>query len=121
LEAGLDFAVAFDKGDFIGREALLNQREEGIEQKLCCIVLSKPSIVVTGNEPIFERGQERGLGWVTSGGYGYTLKKSIAYGYLPLSHALVGTSVEIEILGERIEAVVVKEPLWDLKGERIRA
>jgi glycine cleavage system T protein len=121
LEAGLGFAVAMDKGDFIGREALLKQRSDGITQKLCCMTLTEPSIVVTGNEPLFGRESDQILGWVTSGGYGYAVAKSIAYGYLPVSHASAGTLVEIEILGERVEAMVVREPLWDSKGERVKA
>ena len=59
-------------------------------------------------------------GWVTSGGYGYSVEKSIAYGYLPLEHADIGASLDIEIMGERIPAEVVREPLWDADGARIR-
>jgi 4-methylaminobutanoate oxidase (formaldehyde-forming) len=58
---------------------------------------------------------------VTSGGYGYTVRKSIAYGYLPFECAPVGTELEIEIFGERVKAQVTDEPLYDPKGEKIRA
>jgi 4-methylaminobutanoate oxidase (formaldehyde-forming) len=61
------------------------------------------------------------VGWVTSGGYGYSVRKSIAYGYLPVEQAAPGTQLDVEILGERVAAEVVREPLWDPKGERIRA
>jgi len=74
-----------------------------------------------GNEPIRTPEDSRVIGWVTSGGYGYSVRKSIAYGYLPSEHAAVGTRLDIELLGERIEAEVSREPLWDPKRERIRA
>jgi 4-methylaminobutanoate oxidase (formaldehyde-forming) len=60
------------------------------------------------------------VGRVTSGGYGYTVEKSIAYAYLPAEHG-VGTEVDVELFGERVPGVVVEEPLFDPKGERIRA
>src|SRR5205085_1447605 len=81
-EAGLGFAVRLEKGDFIGREALLRRRAEGLRQRLCCLVLADPTTVVLGGEAILD-GDEA-VGRVTSGGYGYTVKKSIAYGYLPI-------------------------------------
>ena len=120
FEAGLGFAVRLNKGEFIGREALLAQKEAGIRQKLCCMTLADPTAVVIGKEPIRLRGEEEVIGWVTSGGYGYAVGKSIAYGYLPVEQSAVGTELTIEILGERIEAVVEREPLWDPKGERVR-
>ena len=60
-------------------------------------------------------------GRVTTGGYGYTVERSIAYAYLPPEHAEVGTAVEVEIFGEWVAGEVAAEPLFDPKGERIRA
>jgi len=57
---------------------------------------------------------------VTSGGYGYSLERSIAYAYLPARHAEAGTRVEIEVFGEQVAAEVTTEPLWDPGGDRIR-
>jgi glycine cleavage system aminomethyltransferase T len=119
FESGIGFAVALDKGDFIGREALLQQKQAGLKTKLCCLTLAESSAVVIGKEPI--RAGDKIIGWVTSGGYGYTVGKSIAYGYLPAEYAKVGTPLDVEILGERIKAVVEREPLYDPKGERIKA
>ncbi len=118
-ESGMGFAVALDKGDFIGREALLKQKQNGIQTRLCCLTLADPTAIAIGKEPI--RAGDRVIGWVTSGGYGYTVRKSIVYGYLPIEHAAVGTELDVEILGERIKAVVEREPLYDPKGERIKA
>ena len=61
------------------------------------------------------------VGRVTSGGYGYTVERSIAYAYLPASVAAVGTRVDAEIFGEWIPGRVAEEPLFDSRGERIRS
>jgi 4-methylaminobutanoate oxidase (formaldehyde-forming) len=121
FEAGLGFAVKLDKGEFIGRDALVKQKETGLKQKLCCMTLEDDRVVVLGKEPIRTSDGEKIIGWVASGGYGYAVGKSIAYGYLPVEYAEVGTQLEVEIFEERINAVVEREPLWDPKGKRIRA
>jgi glycine cleavage system T protein len=118
-EAGLGFAVRLDKGDFIGRGALQRQKAEGLRRKLCCLTLADPAATAIGNEPV--RAGEQVLGWVTSGGYGYSVAQSIAYAYLPMEHAAPGSALDVEILGERIPAVVAREPLWDPKGIRIKS
>ncbi|MBI4762461.1 MAG: GcvT family protein [Chloroflexota bacterium] len=118
-EAGLGFAVKLEKGNFIGREALLKQKTEGIKRKLCCITLADDRTIVLGKEPIRAGGQL--VGWVASGGYGYSVKKSIAYAYLPVEYAAIGTKLEIECFGEQVEAEVAPPVLWDPKGERIKA
>jgi glycine cleavage system aminomethyltransferase T len=118
-EAGLGFAVRLNKGDFIGREALVRQKETGLQRKLCCLTLAESAAIAIGNEPI--RSGDNVISWVTSGGYGYSVGQSIGYGYLPVEYAAVGTALNIEIIGERVEAVVAAEPLWDPTGERIKA
>jgi 4-methylaminobutanoate oxidase (formaldehyde-forming) len=119
-EAGLGFAVALNKpADFMGKQALVKQKAEGIKQKLCCVVLSDPHTVVFGNEPIRHEGKV--VGWVTSGGYGYSIEKSIAYTYLPVELAKPGVKVTVECFGVEIPAEVQKEPLYDPKGEKIKA
>ncbi len=120
LEAGLEFAVKFEKGEFIGREALLRQKEEGIRKRLCCLAVDPAwKIIPLGKEAVWYNG--RPVTWVTSGGYGYTVGHAIAYAYLPIEAARPGTPVEIEYFGERIPARVVEEPLYDPRGERVRA
>jgi len=118
-EAGLGFAVKLDKGDFMGRAALIRQKEAGLRRKLCCLSLADKTTVPIGNEPV--RSDDQVVSWITSGGYGYSVGKSIAYAYLPVEYAAVGTSLDVDILGERIEATVEREPLWDPRGERIKA
>jgi glycine cleavage system T protein len=116
-EAGLGFAVKLDKGDFVGREALVTAKEN-VARKLACLVLAKPKSVALGSEPVQIDGET--VGRVTSGGYGYTVERSIAYAYVPAAKAEAGQPVEVEIFGEWIGGEVADEPLWDPAGERIR-
>jgi 4-methylaminobutanoate oxidase (formaldehyde-forming) len=116
FEAGLGFAVKLDKGDFIGREALAATHEP--DRRLACLVLEDPRAVALGSEPV--RVEDEIVGRVTSGGYGYTVERSIAYAYLPSSAAEPGTAVEVEIFGEWVAGSVAEEPLFDPTGERIR-
>ena len=117
FEAGLGFAVKLDKGEFIGRDALIAANEPA--RRLACLVLDDPRSVALGSEPVRVDGEI--VGRVTSGGYGYTVERSIAYGYLPVASVASGTGVEVEIFGEWIAGTVADEPLFDPKGERIRA
>jgi glycine cleavage system T protein len=115
-EAGLGFAVKPDKGvDFIGRDAL----RPDPDRRLACLVLADPRSVCLGSEPVRVGGQVAGR--VTTGGYGFAVERSIAYAYVPAAAATVGTAVEVEVFGEWVGAEVVAEPLWDPRGERIRA
>ena len=121
FEAGLGWAVRFDKGDFIGREALLKIKDEGLSRKLSCLTLDNPNAVLMGKEPIMVAGNGHKLGYVTSSNYGYTLGKFIAYGYLPTDYAKTGTQVEIEYFGQRFAATVQNEPLYDADMTKIKA
>jgi 4-methylaminobutanoate oxidase (formaldehyde-forming) len=121
FEAGLGFAVDLEKGDFIGRQALLQQQESGIKQKLCCMSLADERTIALGKEPIRPAGVDTIIGWVASGGYGYSVGKSIVYAYLPVDYAKVGTELEIELFGENVTAVIERSPLYDPQGERIRS
>ena len=119
FEAGLGFAVKLDKGDFIGREALVAAQDEPLERKLACLVLEEPRAVALGSEPVRMDGEV--LGRVTSGGFGYSVERSIAYAYVPAGSAEPGRPVEVEIFGDWVAGEVAEEPLWDPAGERIRA
>ena len=119
FEAGLGFAVKLDKGDFIGREALVAAQDEPLERQLACLVLEEPRAVALGSEPVRMDGEV--LGRVTSGGFGYSVERSIAYAYVPAGSAEPGRPVEVEIFGDWVAGEVAEEPLWDPAGERIRA
>ena len=118
-EGGVGFAVKLDKpGGFVGRDALVEARETGPRAVLCCLTLSDPRSVALGNEPV--RAGDSIVGRVTSGGYGYSVERSIAYAYLPPEHAGAGTGVAVEIFGRWVEGEVAEEPLFDPSGERLR-
>jgi 4-methylaminobutanoate oxidase (formaldehyde-forming) len=100
---------------FIGREALVDREPH---RRLACLVLDDPRSVALGNEPVRTGGQV--CGRVTSGGYGYTVGRSIAYAYLPVE-VEVGAVVEVDIFGRWVGGEVAREPLFDAAGERVRA
>jgi glycine cleavage system aminomethyltransferase T/glycine/D-amino acid oxidase-like deaminating enzyme len=116
-EGGLGFCVKLDKpSGFIGRDALTDVEPA---RRLACLTLADPRSVALGNEPV--RIGAEVVGRVTSGGYGYTVGRSIAYAYLPSEHLKAGTEVTVEIFGSWIEGTVVAEPLHDPRSERIRS
>ena len=117
FEAGLGFAVKLDKDEFLGREALLERQEP--DRRLACLVLDDPRSVALGSEPVRVEGEL--VGRVTSGGYGYTVERSIAYAYLPAERCVAGQPVEVEIFGEWTSGEVADEPLYDPAGARVRA
>jgi len=118
LEAGLDFCVRLDKGDFIGRQALLTQKEKGITRKLCCLTIESDPLMPVGKEAILHGDSVIGL--VTSGGFGHTIRKPIAYGYLPVNYSKPGTRLQIEVAASRYEATVEKEPLYDPEDIKVK-
>ena len=118
-EAGIGFAVRMRKGDFLGRDELRKIRAQGLTRRLCCMTLDDPAAVVMGKEPIVDG--DRVLAYVTSANYGHSIGRGIVYGYLPMSYAKVGTSVDVLYFGERLQATVAKEPLYDPSGEKMKA
>ncbi len=116
-EAGLGFAVRMEKGDFLGRDALLGVTEETVPRRLVALLLDDPLAVVMGKEPVYADGTP--VGYVTSAAYGYTIGASIAYAWLPRA-ATPGTRVTVGYFGEQLPATVTEEPLFDPKMTRIR-
>jgi 4-methylaminobutanoate oxidase (formaldehyde-forming) len=126
LEAGLGFTAVWDKpGGFIGREALLGQRETGVHQRLVVLTLEDPEPLMYHNEPVWRDG--RLVGRTTSAMFGHTIGRSIALGYVrsddgPVtSEWLKAGSYEIEIATERYAAAASFRAPYDPKNERIRA
>jgi dimethylglycine oxidase len=117
LSAGIGFAVRWAK-DFQGKAALQAIRERGVARRLVPMLLDDPEAVVLGKEPVRAGGAV--VGYVTSAGYGYTIGRCIAYGYLPAQLAAEGTKVEVEYFDRRYRATVASEPLFDPKGERLK-
>ena len=117
-EAGLGFAVRLNKGDFIGREALV-QHKANLTRRLCCLTFDDPTVAIVGKEPVLDG--ERVLGYVTSANYGYCVGRSLLYAYLPLDAAAEGTRVDVYYFGQRYPASVTREPLFDPQHQRLKA
>jgi len=120
FEAGLGFCVHFDKGDFIGKAALLEKKQKGFANKLCTLVLDGEDFTqIYGGEAICHEGKV--LTRVRSGGYGFTVKKNILLAYLPTEMAKPGTKVDVELIEGMRVAEVTASVLYDPKGEKLKA
>jgi 4-methylaminobutanoate oxidase (formaldehyde-forming) len=116
-EAGLGFAVSLKKENFHGKAAAV-AAQANLTRKLVAITFDDITCVPFGSEPI--RIGEKIVGRIKSGGQGYTIKKAIAYAYLPIAQTEVGTKVDVELFGTWRSGVICAEPLFDPSNERIR-
>lgn len=119
IEAGMERFVKYDKGDFVGRRALLRRKEEGIQTRLVYLEVAAGDADVRGGEPLIDG--EKVIGVTTSGGYGHTVKKSLAFAFVEPVFASPGSVFEIEILAERHKATVLPEPVYDPKNLRLKS
>jgi aminomethyltransferase len=110
MEAGLGFFVSLDKGDFVGREVLVEQKANGTKKKLVAFKMVGKSAPPRPHYPIWVNGANAGV--VTSGTQGPSLGIGIGMGYVPAEFAKPGTKIEIEIRGKRFTAVVVPKPVY---------
>jgi len=109
LEANLGWTVKLNKGDFIGRDALLKVKEEGLKRKLIGIEMIERG-VSRGGYAIYENDQQ--IGALTSGAPGPTLNKNIGMGYVEAAHAVAGKTVQVDIRGKRTAAQIVALPFY---------
>ncbi|EPX77831.1 GcvT family protein [Litoreibacter arenae] len=123
MEAGLGFAVKKDKPDFIGREAVLEKAEKGLNMRLLQFKLTDPEPLLYHAEPILRDGEI--VSYLTSGAYGHHLGAAMGMGYVPCrGEALadvLASSYEIDIAGTRVKAEVSSKPFYDPKSERVKA
>lgn len=123
LEAGLGFAVKKDKADFIGRDAVLRKRDEGLQMRLVQFRLTDPEPLLYHAEPILRDGQV--VGYLTSGNYGHALGGAMGLGYVPCPGEkpaeLLASSFEIEVAGTRVAAEASLKPMYDPTSERTKA
>ncbi|MEX0583294.1 MAG: aminomethyltransferase family protein, partial [Sneathiella sp.] len=121
FEAGLERFVHLDKGDFIGRDALIKQKADGVPQSFVCLEVDGITDAdPLGNEPLYDTSGNI-VGRATAGAYGHWVEKSLAQGYIKAGMEAVGTRLEIEILGERYPATIIEESIFDPENERLRA
>ncbi len=118
LEAGLEFAVAWDR-DFIGRDALLERREQGVKSRIVTLLLDDREAVPLGNEPVTLEGAI--VGQTTSAAYGYRIGRPLALGYVETGLAVDGQKLAIDIAGTLFAATVATAPAFDPRGTRMRA
>ena len=122
LEAGLGFAVKTDKGEFIGRDAVLRKKETGLSTRLVQFQLQDSEPLLYHNEPIVRDGTI--VGYLSSGNYGHHLGAAIGLGYVPSAGEtatdVLSSNYEIEIAGTRFAANASLKPLYDPKSERVR-
>ncbi len=125
LEAGLEFAVAWDKrGGFVGREALLRQRQAGVRRRLVAVALEREDRMLYHNEPIW-RDREL-VGAISSGMFGHTVGAPLGLGYVAGGGALVSEEwiaagrYEVEVAAERIPARVSVRPFYDASRARVK-
>ncbi|MCB9151195.1 MAG: FAD-dependent oxidoreductase [Caldilineaceae bacterium] len=125
FEAGIGWAVRLQKGDFLGREALIAAKEAGVKRQLCCLTSDDPSAMALGKEPVFADGagnnSGRAIGYLTSVDYGYSIGKLVAYAYLPIAYAEKGTQVEVQYFDQRFKAVVADDPQFDVEMRRLKS
>lgn len=123
LEAGLGFAVRSAKGGFIGRDAVLRKREAGLERRMVQFLLQDPDPMLFHNEALVRDGQIVSI--ITSANYGHALGGAVGMGYVPCAgqtaEDVLASTYEIEVAGRRIAATPSLVPMYDPKGERMKA
>ncbi|XP_070599325.1 dimethylglycine dehydrogenase, mitochondrial [Erythrolamprus reginae] len=119
LEAGLQYFIKINKpADFIGKQALKQIKEKGLERKLVCLILKTDNVDPEGNESVWYNNKV--IGNTTSGCYSYSTQQSLAFAYVPVELSKVGQKLEIELLGKNYPATVVQEPLVMTEPTRTR-
>ncbi len=114
-EAGLQFLIDWNKGDFLGCQALAKIRDEGVQQKLACLALEDP-LPVFGGEAIFVDGKP--VAQSTSGNFGYTIGKSLVLAYLPVEY-MDAKNFTIDAFGKRCSASLIKGCAYDAGRKKI--
>ena len=116
IDADMARFIRFDKEDFVGRQATLDQQDRIMQ--LVYFEVDATDSDVRGSEPMFDG--DTCVGVTTSGGYGHFVRKSLGFGYVTPALAKPATELSIDLLGERCRARVLKEPVYDPDSERLR-
>jgi dimethylglycine dehydrogenase len=116
--SGLDRFVAFDKGEFIGKDAAMCERQEGATQSLVLLEVEAEDADASGDEGVWQQGAR--VGFVTSGAYGHYVKKSLALAYVDAAVADERPELTVHVVGEERAARILPEPPYDPKGTKLR-
>ncbi|AHD02449.1 GcvT family protein [Leisingera methylohalidivorans] len=123
VDAGLGFAVATGKDDFIGKAAVLARKETGPKNRMVQFKLTDAEPLLFHNEPILRDGEY--VGYLSSGNYGHTLGAAIGMGYVPCEGEsaadVLGSTYEIDVCGVKVKAEASLKPMYDPKSERVKA
>jgi len=114
-ESGLDFFIDWNK-NFIGKESA---KKDNSKLKLTPLIIETDDIDVTNNEAVVKDGKS--IGYITSGGYAHYVKKSIAYSYLDEKILKTNEKFQVEINGNFYDSTIIKEPLYDPRGTKMRS
>ncbi|MGI3186438.1 GcvT family protein [Nioella aestuarii] len=117
VESGMDVFINWKK-DFVGKDATLAAREAGPKRRLVTMAIDVEGIDVSNDEAVLKDGEA--VGYVSSGGYGHRTGQSLAMGYVATPHAVPGSELEVEILGEMYKARVLDGPSYDANGANMR-
>tara|TARA_R110000787_G_scaffold15594_7_gene48319 strand:+ start:1111 stop:3555 length:2445 start_codon:yes stop_codon:yes gene_type:complete len=122
LEAGLGFAVKTSKPDFIGRAAVLDKKEAGLDMRLVQFKLTDPQPLLYHNEPVLRDGEI--VGFISSGAYGHHLGGAMGMAYVPCKGEtpaqVLASSYEIDVMGTRVRAEASLKPIYDPTSERVK-
>jgi 4-methylaminobutanoate oxidase (formaldehyde-forming) len=122
LEAGLGFAVKTDKPDFIGRAAVLDKKEAGLNMRMVQFKLENPQPLLYHNEPVVRDGEI--VGYISSGAYGHHLGAAMGLGYVPCkgetAAQVLASRYEIDVMGTRFTAQASLRPMYDPASERVK-
>lgn len=122
IDAGLGFAVSTKKEAFIGRDAVLRTKENGVKNRMVQFLLNDPEPLLYHNEPILRDGQI--VGYLSSGSYGHHLGAAVGMGYVPCEGEsaadVLESSYQIDVAGTLVDATVSLKPMYDPKGERCK-
>ena len=123
LEAGLGFAVKTAKPDFIGRDAVLQKREAGLQTRMIQFRLTDPEPLLYHHEPILRDGEI--VGYLSSGAYGHHLGGAVGMGYVPCAgesaEQVLASTYEIDVAGTRVRAEASLKPMYDPTSTRVKA
>ena len=118
IEADMERFINWDKGEFTGRQATQQRKQDGVETQLVYAELSTGDCDAHGGEAVLS-GDEV-IGVTTSGGFGHVTGKSLLFAYVEPAFAIPGAKFDVEILGAKRQATVLSEPVWDPTNERLR-